>query len=108
MRCDEPRSNAPRNVPSAYPSQSTPLPQTTMLLGGRPKRPKGIEALAAFKRSDEKDRAAQWIFCASSIGGIEFIPKCLFKIEGWGSSVGVSNGNKLEIDVYEEVVRAQA
>jgi len=37
-------------------------------LGGRPRQPKGMEALAAFKRSDKKDRAAQWIFCASSIG----------------------------------------
>jgi len=27
----------------------------------------------------------------------EFIPKCLFKVEGWGSSVGVANSSKLEI-----------
>jgi len=39
------------------------------VLGGRPRTPKGMEALAAFKRSDKKDRSVQWIFCASSIGG---------------------------------------
>jgi len=31
----------------------------------------------------------------------------LFEVEGWGSSVGVVNGSKLDIDVYGEVVRSQ-
>jgi len=29
----------------------------------------------------------------------KFIPISLFEIEGWGLSVGVANGSKLEIDV---------
>jgi len=37
----------------------------------------------------------------------EFFPIGLFEIEGWGSSVGVANCSKLEIDVNVEVVRAQ-
>jgi len=37
----------------------------------------------------------------------EFIPMSLFEVEDRGSSVGVSNGSKLEIDVYGEVVEAQ-
>jgi len=37
----------------------------------------------------------------------EFIPLSLFEVEGRGSSVGVENGSKLEIDVYGEVVGAQ-
>jgi len=32
----------------------------------------------------------------------------IFEVESWGSSVGVANGSKLEINVYGEVVRAQA
>jgi len=30
----------------------------------------------------------------------KFIPMSIFEVEGWGSSVGVANGSKLEIDVY--------
>jgi len=37
----------------------------------------------------------------------EFIPMSLFEVEGQGSSVGVANGSKLEIDVYGEVVGFQ-
>jgi len=37
----------------------------------------------------------------------EFIPMSLFGVEGRGSSVGVSNGSKLEIDIYREVVGFQ-
>jgi len=37
----------------------------------------------------------------------KFIPMSLFEIEGWGSSVGVANGSKLEIDVYGKVVVSQ-
>jgi len=37
----------------------------------------------------------------------KFIPMRLFEVEGWGSSVGVANGSKLEIDVYGEVVGSQ-
>jgi len=37
----------------------------------------------------------------------EFIPKRFFEVEGRGSSVGVANGSKLEIDVYGEVVESQ-
>jgi len=37
----------------------------------------------------------------------EFIPISLFEVEGWGSSVGVANGSKLEIDVNGEVIGAQ-
>jgi len=37
----------------------------------------------------------------------EFIPMSLFEVEGWGSSVGLANGKKLEIDVYGEVVGSQ-
>jgi len=84
-------------------------------LGGRPRRPKRTESLAAFKRSDEKDRAGQWIFCASSIGRgrvlrdvfFEFIPTSLFEVEFRGSSIGMANGSKLQIDVYGEVVGSQ-
>jgi len=36
----------------------------------------------------------------------EFIPMSLFEVEGWGSSVGMANGSKLEIDVYGEIVGA--
>jgi len=36
-----------------------------------------------------------------------FISMGLFKIEGRGSSVGVTNGSKLEIDVIGKVVGAQ-
>jgi len=36
----------------------------------------------------------------------KFIPISLFEFEGWGSSVGVANGSKLEIDEYGEVVGA--
>jgi len=74
-----------------------------------------MEALAAFKRSKEKGRAAQWIvLCFLSRRGrvlsdefFEFIPMSLFEVEGCSSSVGVANGSKLEIDVYGEVVGAQ-
>jgi len=38
----------------------------------------------------------------------EFIPMYLFEVEGWGLSVGVANGSKLEIDICGEVMRAQA
>jgi len=38
----------------------------------------------------------------------EFIPMIIFEVEGWGSSVNVANGSKLEIDVYGEVVGAQS
>jgi len=37
---------------------------------------------------------------------LEFIPMGFFEIECWGSSVGVANGSKLEIDVNGEVVGA--
>jgi len=37
----------------------------------------------------------------------EFIPMSLVKVEDRSSSVGVANGNKLEIDVYGEVVGSQ-
>jgi len=37
----------------------------------------------------------------------EFFPISLFEVEGRGSSVDVTNGSKLEIDVYGEVVRSQ-
>jgi len=37
----------------------------------------------------------------------EFIPMSLFEVEGRGSSVGVANESKLEIDVYEEFVGFQ-
>jgi len=37
----------------------------------------------------------------------EFIPMSLFETEGWGSSVGVANERKLEIDVYGMVVGSQ-
>jgi len=82
------RGNEPRSVPSVYPAQSTPLSQATMLFGGRPRRPTEMEALAACKRNDEKDRATQWIFYTSSIGRVgcsrdeffEFIPMSLFEV----------------------------
>jgi len=73
--------------------------------------------LAAFKKSQEKDRATQWILDILRFldrrGRVirdeffEFIPMSLFDVEGWGSSVGVANGSKLEIDADGEVVRAQ-
>jgi len=71
-----------------------------------------MEALAAFKRSDEENRAAQWIFCTSSIGGCSEMYFRIhlsepFEVEGRGSSVGVVNRSKLEIDVYGVVVRSQ-
>jgi len=75
------------------------------------KTTKGMKALAALKRSEEKDRAAQWIFCFLDKRGRvlrdEFIPMSLFEVEGRASSVGVANGSKLEIDVYGEVVESQ-
>jgi len=37
----------------------------------------------------------------------EFISMSLFEVEGRGSSVGVANGNNLEIDINGEVVGAQ-
>jgi len=37
----------------------------------------------------------------------EFIPMSLFEVEARCSSVGVANRNKLEIDVYGEVVGSQ-
>jgi len=37
----------------------------------------------------------------------EFIPMSFFEVEGRRSSIGVTNGSKLEFDVYEEVVRSQ-
>jgi len=37
----------------------------------------------------------------------EFIPLSFFEVEGLGSIVGVTNGSKLEIDVYGEVVGSQ-
>jgi len=37
----------------------------------------------------------------------ESIPMSLFEVEGRGSSVGVTNGSKLKIDVCGEVVGAQ-
>jgi len=33
----------------------------------------------------------------------EFIPMILFEVEGQGSSVGLANVSKLEIDVYGEL-----
>jgi len=70
-----------------------------------------MEALASFKKSKEKDRAAQWIICVSSIrrGRVfsdeffAFIQMSFFEVEGWGSRVGMANGGKLETDVYGEV-----
>jgi len=37
----------------------------------------------------------------------EFIPMSLFEVKGWGLSVGVANGSKLEIDVSKKGVGAQ-
>jgi len=37
----------------------------------------------------------------------EFVPMILFEVEGQGSSIGVANGSKLEINVYGEVVGSQ-
>jgi len=37
----------------------------------------------------------------------EFILMSLFEIENRGSSIGMVNGSKLEIDVYGEVVGSQ-
>jgi len=37
----------------------------------------------------------------------EFIPMGLFKIEGWGSSIGITKGSKLGSDVDGEVIGTQ-
>jgi len=37
----------------------------------------------------------------------EFIPMSLFVVEGRGSSVGMANESKLDIDVHKEVVGSQ-
>jgi len=82
---------------------------------GRPKLPKEIETLAAFKRSEEKEQAVQWIFCVSSIGWgkwsgvsdecLEFIPVGILKLKpgarvlGWRmgeSGRVISTGKWLE------------
>jgi len=39
---------------------------------------------------------------------LEFIPKGLFEIEGWRSSVGMADGSECERDVDGEVIGIQA
>jgi len=42
-----------------------------------------------------------------SVESFEFFPISLFEVKAWSSSVGVANGSKLDIDVYEDVVGIQ-
>ena len=51
--------------PPSFPNCRFPLPGTTRLWGERPRRPKGIEALAASTKNREEEWAAWWMLSAS-------------------------------------------
>ena len=55
----------PRSGPSVVPELQIPLPGTTRLWGERPRRPNGIEALAASTKNREEEWAAWWMLSAS-------------------------------------------
>jgi len=115
MQGDDPHSDAPRSMPSAYLSQPTPLPQTTMLQGdGQDNQREWRLWLHLRVERGEESRCAVNILCFLDRRGrvlrdkfFEFIPMSVFEVEGCGSSVVVVNGSKFEIDVNGNVVGAQ-
>ena len=89
----------PRSGPSVVPELQIPLPGTTRLWGERPRRPKGIEALAASTKNREEEWAAWWMLSASKIkrgkvlSNIRLvnIPTGLFAVEFGGTCVWLTN-----------------
>jgi len=83
----------------AYPTSvahSQPCFLASLSVWGQPRRLNGIVALAASKKREEKQRAAQCIFCASSVSSEEVSGKrCEAEFE-----LSVSDG--MRVDIEEE------
>ena len=113
-RCDSDRCATERALRRS--ELQIPLPGTTRLWGEQPRRPKGIEALAASIKNREEEWAAWWMLSAIKIkrgkvlSNIRLvnIPTGFFVVEFGGTCVWLTNWKEGEDNFNGEMVRAKA